>query len=506
MHRMIAALAATAVFFAAACDEHAPVLPTEPGPPGVANVTIALTSDRVSLDAGSTSPAKITITALLSDNRPVPDNSEIAVNTTLGYFALDPDSKPVQLISVKTIGGAATVQFFAGSQPGTANLLAQMGTSVGKLNVAIGIAPVPPVADFAFEKDGLRVLFTDLSTGPPATRKWSFGDDSADSTDANPAHEYAIAGTYAVTLAVTNSGGSSTKSKFVTLGDPPPLVASFTSQGDGLKVVFTDTSAGNPTLWTWDFGDNKSSTERNPQHTYASPGTYLVTLRIGGGGRSGSTSVFVDVGGAPPAADFTFDISGQRVIFTDTSTGTPTSWRWDFGDQSDIALTQSAVHTYSKPDIYTVTLTAANAGGMNSKTQFVPVTLGDKPVPSFKADVSGLDVVFTDTSTGTPTAWEWTFGDDSGVDTRQNPAHHYNAAKTYTVTLKATNPAGSASINQFVKTLATPSAAFAYSLSSQDTLTASFVDLSTGSPTAWQWNFGDCADQPGCTSTMQNPV
>ncbi|HEX7832792.1 MAG TPA: PKD domain-containing protein, partial [Thermoanaerobaculia bacterium] len=317
---------------------------------------------------------------------------------------------------------------------------------------------------------------------------------------------YAIAGTYPVTLAVTNSGGSSTKSKFVTLSDPPPLVASFTSQGDGLKVVFTDTSAGNPSLWTWDFGDNKSSTERNPQHTYASPGTYLVTLRIGGGGRSASTSVFVDVGGAPPVADFTFDISGLRVIFTDTSTGTPTSWRWDFGDQSDIGLTQSPIHTYAKPDIYTVTLTAANAGGMNSKTQFVPVTLGDKPVPSFKADVSGLDVVFTDTSTGTPTAWEWTFGDDSGVDTRQNPAHHYNAAKTYTVTLKVTNPAGSASINQFVKTLATPSAAFAYSLSSQDTLTASFVDLSTGSPTAWQWNFGDCADQPGCTSTMQNPV
>ena len=51
---------------------------------------------------------------------------------------------------------------------------------------------------------------------------------------------------------------------------------------------------------------------------------------------------------------------------------------------------------------------------------------------------------FTDTSTGSPTGWNWTFGDGSLVNaTEQNPLHTYTDAGTYTVSLNATNAAGS---------------------------------------------------------------
>ncbi|MEN3310464.1 MAG: hypothetical protein V7603_6666 [Micromonosporaceae bacterium] len=53
-----------------------------------------------------------------------------------------------------------------------------------------------------------------------------------------------------------------------------------------------------------------------------------------------------------------------------------------------------------------------------------------------------LSVQFTDTSTGAPTAWAWTFG-DGGTSTVQHPSHTYSAAGTYTGSLTATNAAGS---------------------------------------------------------------
>ncbi len=56
--------------------------------------------------------------------------------------------------------------------------------------------------------------------------------------------------------------------------------------------------------------------------------------------------------------------------------------------------------------------------------------------------VAPLAVVFTDLSTNTPTSWSWTFG-DGGVSSLQNPSHTYAAVGTYTVTLTATNAAGS---------------------------------------------------------------
>lgn len=80
-----------------------------------------------------------------------------------------------------------------------------------------------------------------------------------------------------------------------------------------------------------------------------------------------------------PAANFTATpTSGAAplpVQFTDSSTGTPTSWAWDFGDGST-ATTKNPAHTYTSAGTYTVKLTATNAGGSNTatKTGFVTVT------------------------------------------------------------------------------------------------------------------------------------
>ena len=158
-------------------------------------------------------------------------------------------------------------------------------------------------------------------------------------------------------------------------------------------------------------------------------------------------------GGAPqpPVANFSGNpTSGNApltVYFTDTSTGSPTSWSWTFGD-GGTSTAQNPSHQYTSANQYTVSLTATNAAGQDTetKTNYITVTAGQPPVANFSGNpTSGyapLTVAFTDLSTNSPTSWSWTFG-DGGTSTAQNPSHQYTTANQYTVSLTATNQYGS---------------------------------------------------------------
>jgi hypothetical protein len=80
--------------------------------------------------------------------------------------------------------------------------------------------------------------------------------------------------------------------------------------------------------------------------------------------------------GAAPVAGFTFfsatPKAGDRVQFTDTSTGSPTSWSWDFGDGVTSTL-QNPAHTFGK-GTWQVSLTASNTGGSDTVTKSVVVS------------------------------------------------------------------------------------------------------------------------------------
>ena len=155
-----------------------------------------------------------------------------------------------------------------------------------------------------------------------------------------------------------------------------------------------------------------------------------------------------------PIADFSASpTSGKApltVTFTDKSTGSPTAWKWRFGDGSALLTAYNPTHTYSTAGIYTVKETVSNAAGKDTeiKTNYITVTSPvNIPVAAFSASpTSGkapLKVQFTDKSTGTPTSWKWNFGDKTSYSTAKNPSHKYSKAGKYTVKLTVKNAAGS---------------------------------------------------------------
>jgi hypothetical protein len=69
-----------------------------------------------------------------------------------------------------------------------------------------------------------------------------------------------------------------------------------TNPTKGQPVQITDTSAGSPTSWSWSFGDSSTSTDQNPVHTFANPGTYTVRLQVSNASGTSTTSNQITVG------------------------------------------------------------------------------------------------------------------------------------------------------------------------------------------------------------------
>ena len=157
-----------------------------------------------------------------------------------------------------------------------------------------------------------------------------------------------------------------------TTGSPLPcpgagFTANPTSGLSPLTVQFTSTSSGSPDHWLWEFGDGTTSTGQNPVHTYVADGTYSVALTVGNPvGRDYMTRTdYIRVGPIPIisfTANQTYGIAPLPVRFTDTSSGSPASWSWDFGDGGS-STAQNPVHTYGTPGTYPVSLAATNNYG-----------------------------------------------------------------------------------------------------------------------------------------------
>ena len=153
-------------------------------------------------------------------------------------------------------------------------------------------------------------------------------------------------------------------------GETKELKADFTFEVDALTVQFKDASEG-ATAYLWNFGDENTSTEASPEHTYDAAGTYTVKLTVqDAAGNSKSVEKEVSVAGAVKAY-FTATAQTDRAgkfgkIFTldATASENAASIVWDFGDGSEASTEFSVNHEFPEFDkTYTVKATVTGVGG-----------------------------------------------------------------------------------------------------------------------------------------------
>lgn len=237
-----------------------------------------------------------------------------------------------------------------------------------------------PVASFTVSalsgNAPLTVNFTDTSTNSPTSWSWNFGNGSV-STAQNPATTYNSPGTYTATLTVTNVSGSSSASTSIVVnavtGPPQSAFAMTPSSGTApLTVTFSNASTGSPSAWLWNFGNGTSSTLASPPPvTYSVAKTYTVSLTVSNSAGSSTSSKTLVVNLGPPVANFRF--TNRTVSFKDTSTNSPTSWLWTFGDGTS-STARNPVKTYNRGGTFNVTLKASSTLGFSLKTQTITLT------------------------------------------------------------------------------------------------------------------------------------
>lgn len=163
-----------------------------------------------------------------------------------------------------------------------------------KKDVVILVKNYDPVVSISESKNEgiapLSVSFTvsgQDSDGTIVSYYWNF-DDGSTSDERNPTHTFNSAGSYNVTLTVTDNNGATATdtSKILVSENKAPIISASADPISGyvpLTVQFTASASdpdGSISSYHWDFDDGSTSSEQNPTHTFTSAGEYMVEITV----------------------------------------------------------------------------------------------------------------------------------------------------------------------------------------------------------------------------------
>ncbi|CAG0931401.1 Collagenase ColH [Thermoflexales bacterium] len=246
----------------------------------------------------------------------------------------------------------------------------------------------------------------------------------------------------------------------------------------GAVVPFDSFSSdfdGQVTSWNWDFGDATSSTAQHPLHTFATPGTYSVTLTVTDNDGFTDTTASVYTVLPAPRANFTWSPlvpnEGQSVSLTDASqddNGPLVGWLWQFAHTTSQPTTQNTSTSFPDNSTYPVTLTVTNNQLLTAMVTR-PITTNNAPPTVFagsdrtilvdqnwNVNATVSDPGTADTSTLT---CQWDYGDGQTAlinncnNTSVRAVHIYSQTGVYTATLTVTDKDGASTSDSLVSTV-----------------------------------------------------
>ena len=378
--------------------------------------------------------------------------------------------------------------------------------------------------DFTFTPDqgceDLSVTFTDESPEAADNVTWDFGDGTTPSIVSNPIHIYQDPGFYTVTLTrdvagCTASNTSTTEIEVFALPDVAYNNDNTLGCSIPHSVNFTGTSA-DATIWLWDFGDNTTSNQQNPNHVYTDFGIYNVTLTVTNENGCESVISTTNIELVETAASIVNNqFSGCTPLdinLEDNSTTVLpiTNWLWEINTPSGLLTSTDQVPNFMISDTgcFDIVLTVTNTLGCSDTQTFSEaVCVGDNPLVNFEAipTVACVDQVvdFTDLSSPFVDTWFWDFG-NSQNDIVQNPSTNYPDTGFFDVTLTVSDKGCTDQLilTNYIEVTA-PKAIFSIGQNCLTSLDIVSTNTSIGADTYF-WDFGVAGDDSD-TSNLFEP-
>lgn len=356
--------------------------------------------------------------------------------------------------------------------------------------------------------EGGSIRLENLSNHPVDSYMWEIeGGQPSTSSEASPVVRFGNAGSYSISLTVSNEAGTVTQDipNFIHI-DPLPI-ADFNFSSNELSVEFSDQSF-EADSYRWELGDRQLlSTEASFTHTFIDYGVYNVYLTVSNecGSHTREQEIALVQSFQQPTASFTTSASNlcetESVSYINESSHAD-RYQWIFeGGQPSRSTLQSPTVNYPESGSFDVMLIASNEA--YTDTIFFPdyMIVGTVPTTSFSFDINGNDVTFSNLAVGA-TIYQWDFG-DGNTSTDVNPVHTYAEERVYTVTLLSNNECGSTVFSQNISVGEFPAAGLSVSATevcSPNTIL--FENLSSDNTNRVEWYFE--GGNPS-SSTIDNP-
>jgi len=312
-----------------------------------------------------------------------------------------------------------------------------------------------PISNFEASNDSICtsgfISFLNLSSFADSY-EWEFeGGDPATSTEANPTVIYNDPGSFNVTLTVQNNFGTDVKTfeNYINVNTSPET--DFSEIIDGNTVQFENGSE-HADSYLWDFGDGQTSDEINPIHTYATSGSFEVTLTSYNECGSEILSKNITIENNEPIASFTANrtsiCSGSTISYSNTSSnGESYLWQFDGGKPS-FSTAENPTVRYTDKGTFNVSLKVTNGNGEDTFEAPDFVIVSAEPLVDFEISISEHEVTIENNSMDAD-SYVWEFGDGT-TSTDENPIHTYTEDGNYTVTLLASNECGTESLSKSI--------------------------------------------------------